>query len=462
MSSVGKKKSRILVTPSDYKIKLVKSSFFKERATKKALCAFIMKADQFSIGRECASFEKKFSKWQRRKYTVLFNTGSSANLALIQSLLNLGRLKPGMKVGFSGVTWATNVMPLMQLGLKSIPVDVELETLNCSLRTLKAAHKEHKLDAFFITNLLGFADNIDEIETYCAANKILLIEDNCESLGSVVKKKKLGNFSLASTFSFFVGHHMSAIEGGAVCTDDPELDMQLRMVRSHGWDRHLTPSQQKTLRQQHQVTDFYSKYTFYDVAYNLRPTEITGFIGSYQLKFLDTTIKKREKNFKAFLDIYKIADDIYPLKIKMQTISNFAMPIVCKTKEAMDRYRSYCEARGIEVRPIVGGVMADQPFFKKYIKKKFNIPNARLVHNQGFYFANNPELTKSEVAYILKTFKTVAQTQVLNPVTTPSKKKKISSRVVRPSRIKPTTAYIQLPVSLRPWLRIFDFRRLFR
>ena len=175
MSSVGKKTSTDSAVRSDYKIKLVKSSFYNEQATKKALCAFIMKAEQFSIGAQCAQFEKKFCEWQERRYTSLFNTGSSANLALIQALLNLGRLKPGMKVGFSGVTWATNVMPLMQLGLNSIPVDVELETLNCSLRTLQEAHTKYKLDAFFLTNLLGFADNISKIKKYCSSQGILLI-----------------------------------------------------------------------------------------------------------------------------------------------------------------------------------------------------------------------------------------------------------------------------------------------
>ncbi len=389
----------------DYKIKLIKSSFYNETETKNALCAFIQDAKQLSIGTECLAFETEFSAWQGRKYSVLFNSGSSANLALIQALLNMGKLQPGMKVGFSGITWATNVMPLLQLGLIPIPVDIELDTLNVSSHTLEQTHQEQKLDCLFLTNLLGFSDDIKKIKQFCFKENILLLEDNCESMGSKTSGKMLGNFGLASTFSFFVGHHMSAIEGGMVCTDDKELDRHLRMARSHGWDRHLTEKQQKSLRTEHAISDFFAKYTFYDLAYNLRPNEITGFLGKYQLKFIDETTHKREQNFKALLKIYDVCEDVYPLDIRMDFVSNFAMPLVFKSEQLKDSYCSRCEKLGIEVRPIVGGVMADQPFFKKYISQTYNIPVSRLAFKQGFYFANNPELTQDEIEYLIAAFK---------------------------------------------------------
>lgn len=385
-------------------IKLIKSTFHKETQTKKALCNFLMRSSQLSIGEECVKFEEKFAEWQGSKYCVLFNTGSSANLALIQALKNLGRMNDGMKVGFSGITWATNVMPLIQLQLQPIPVDIEIETLNSSLYELKKVHQKYHLDAFFITNLLGFAHDIEAIRKYCKKENILLIEDNCESLGSVQTGKKLGNFGLASTFSFFVGHHMSAIEGGAVCTNDKHLNRELRMVRSHGWDRHLSQVDQRKLRKQYKISDFDAKYTFYDLAYNLRPTEITGFLGSQQLKFIAATTNKRQSNFKKFQKLSNSSVYFYPLTPQMDFISNFAMPVVCKSLKIKKRCIELCAERKIEIRPIVGGVMSDQPFFTKYISKKFDLPKSRLVHKQGFYFANNPELTPKEVSYIIETF----------------------------------------------------------
>ena len=113
-------------------IKLIKSHFLKEKETLKSLAKFISKAEKLSMGEECKKFENLFSNFQKRNYTVMVNNGSSANLGLIQALINLKRLKPGDKVAFSAVTWSTNVMPIIQLGLIPIPVDVDINTLNVS------------------------------------------------------------------------------------------------------------------------------------------------------------------------------------------------------------------------------------------------------------------------------------------------------------------------------------------
>ena len=134
-------------------IKLIKSVFYKEAKTKKALCKFIGNAKQLSIGQECYSFEKNFARWQKRKYCVFFNSGSSANLAIIQTLLNLGQIKKNDSVGFSAITWATNPMPLIQLGLNALPIDVELDTLNVSSNKLIDFLKKNNIKMFFLTNL---------------------------------------------------------------------------------------------------------------------------------------------------------------------------------------------------------------------------------------------------------------------------------------------------------------------
>ena len=201
-------------------IKLIKNTFYKEKETSCLLAKFVTGTSKLSFGVECEKFEENFAKYQGRKYCIFVNSGSSANLALIQALINLGRLKRNDKVGFSAVTWSTNTMPIIQLGLNPIPVDVELDTLNISSRTLIKTIEDIKINAMFLTNLLGFCDDIDKIVKLCDALDIILIEDNCESLGTIYKGKKLGNYGLASTFSFYVGHHMSTIEGGAICTDD--------------------------------------------------------------------------------------------------------------------------------------------------------------------------------------------------------------------------------------------------
>ncbi len=387
-------------------IPLIKSTFYQEKETQKKLSQFVLNAKQLSFGPECKTFESQFASWQQRKHCVLVNSGSSANLAIIQALLNLRKIKVGDKVGFSAVTWSTNVMPIIQLGLNPVPIDVEVDTLNISSKTLLAVLKKTSLKVLFVTNLLGFCDDIDEIEAICKKRKIILIEDNCESLGSVYKGKKLGNYSLASTFSFYVGHHMSTIEGGAICTDDETLATMLHLVRAHGWDRNLSFHKQEEIRRKFKVNStFYSRYTFYDLGYNLRPTEITGFTGQLQLPYLDEIVKKREENFHHFSTLYLQSDRFYPIKFThLDTLSNFAVPIICKSQKIRDELVKKCEGV-LEIRPIVGGDMTLQPFMKKYSKKsKSTYPNANMIHEQGLYFGNNPDMTMKDIKTILKLF----------------------------------------------------------
>ena len=388
-------------------IKLIKSTFYKENEIKKKLCKFIMESSQLSIGKECRKFEEKFASWQGRRYCVMVNSGSSANLAVVQALLNLGRLKKGDYVGFSAVTWSTNVMPLIQLGLEPVPIDVELNTLNVSSKKLIEKLNKYPIKMLFLTNLLGFCDDIDEIKKVCDEKKIILIEDNCESLGTVYKGRKLGNFGLASTFSFYVGHHLSTIEGGAVCTDNVELETMLQMVRAHGWDRNLTKQKQLKIRIEHNVNStFYSRYTFYDLGYNLRTTEINGLIGNTQMKYIDEIIDKRKNNFlKIAASIYKNTTKYYPIKYDhIDLISNFAVPVICKSQKIRNELVEKCKDK-IEIRPIVGGDMVLQPFFKKYVNDFMgdNL-NAKIIHEQGLYFGNNPELTDKEMREIVNLF----------------------------------------------------------
>ncbi len=145
---------------------------------------------------------------------------------------------------------------------------------------------------------MGFCHDIGDIKRLCQKKRVLLIEDNCESLGSRINKTLLGNFGMASTFSFFVGHHLSTIEGGMICTDDEELCHMMTMVRAHGWDRNLPRHEKKALRTLYNVPEFLAKYCFYNLGYNLRPTDINGFLGNNQLPYLNKVIAQREKILK--------------------------------------------------------------------------------------------------------------------------------------------------------------------
>jgi CDP-6-deoxy-D-xylo-4-hexulose-3-dehydrase len=377
-------------------IKLVKSSFYHETETKQALADFILNEEILSMNKECRKFEESFATKQGRKHAVYVSNGSVANLLLIQSLLNIGHFQKGDKIGFSALTWPTNVMPLIQLGLVPVAIDCELDTLNVSPD--KLAEHITELKGLFLTNVLGFCDDLPKIKELCDKNNVILIEDNCESLGSQVDGVSLGNFGLASTFSFFVGHHMSTIEGGMVCTDDDDLHDYLVMGRSHGWDRNLSPETQEKLRAEVGVDAFYAKYTFYDLASNFRPTEINGFIGNTQMPYWDEIVAKRVDNFSHFAAAMAQNDDFYQYNLShMSTVSNFSMPIICKTLELAQHYKAKFEEAGVEIRPVIAGNMTKQPFYQKYVQDTAPRPNSDLVHSNGFYFGNNPEMTTEEI-----------------------------------------------------------------
>lgn len=378
------------------RIPLMRSTFFDEATTKKKLADFILSAARLSMGDECKKFETAFAVYQERKHAVLVSNGSTANLGLIQALLNLGRLKKGDKVGISALTWATNVMPLMQLGLVPVAVDCDLVHLNVTSKEF-AKHVKN-LKAMFITNVLGMCGDIDAIKALCDKHQVILIEDNCESLGTRYKGKLLGNYGVASTFSFFVGHHLSTIEGGMICTDDEELANMLIMVRAHGWDRNLPPAAQQKLRTGSGVDDFYAKYLFHYPAYNIRATEITGFLGTTQLPLLDGTIAKRRKNFEAFHAAVQKKSDLYhSLSVDhIEHLSSFAMPVIATSHEILRKTLERFENAGVETRPVIAGDITEHPFWKNALPKA-DCPTARIVHSQGFYFPNNPDLTEEEV-----------------------------------------------------------------
>ncbi len=387
------------------KILLMKNTFSNEKFVKKNLIKFIKSSSRLSMGKEVIKWENNFSKWQKRKYSVCVNSGSSANLILIQSLLNLKYLKKNDLVVVSGVTWSTNVMPLIQLGLKVKAIDVNINTLNVSFEQFKKFYRKNKkLKCFFITNVLGFSDRIDKIRSFCFKNKILLIEDNCESLGSEIQNKKLGNFGIASTTSTFVGHHLSTIEGGFVCTDNRELYNQLLIVRAHGWDRNLSEKEKISLNKKYKISKFFRGYSFFDLAYNVRPTEICGKLGNLQIKSLSKDIKIREKNFKKFNECIDNNINLHKLNLNhMSLISNFAFPVIAKNKFIFNKLINKFIKNKVEIRPIISGNILSQPFMKKYVKQnQKSLKNSSFIHNLGFYFPNNPNMTKNEIDRICR------------------------------------------------------------
>jgi CDP-4-dehydro-6-deoxyglucose reductase, E1 len=377
----------------------MKNAFLREQETKRALAHFILEAPRLSMDVKCREFERAFAHYQQCEDAVLFNSGGSANLALLQALRNLGVLRSGDRIGFSALTWSTNTMPIIQMEMVPVAIDCDPSTLNVMSSTLEARLTETDIRALFITNALGFAGDLDRIADICQSRGIVLLEDNCESLGTRLPGGRCGNFGVASTASFFVAHHMSTIEGGMVCTSDLALSEMLRIVRANGWDRNLSAAQQVSLRKRHNVSsEFEAKYMFYDLGFNLRPTEITGFLGLLQLQWLGENLEARWRNFQRLEEVRISNLDLLPLEHKhIDFLSSFAVPVVCRTPELRAKYIAQFSGAGVEIRPMIAGNIQRQPFYRKYVQKIYDTPGADFLHECGFYCGNYPELTEMDL-----------------------------------------------------------------
>ena len=342
--------------------------------------------------------EEKWANWLGTKYSVFCNSGSSANLLMLWALVEAERIKRDAKIVVPSVAWATDLSPVIQLGMNPILCDINLEDLSIDLDHLEEIFKTTNPDVLMLVSVLGLVPDMDRIIKLCNQYGVLLLEDTCESMGSQYRNKKLGTFGLMSSFSTYFGHHMSTIEGGFVCTDDEELYEVLKSIRSHGWDRDASPKYSKQLKEKWGTSDFDSLYTFYHSGFNLRSTDLQAFIGIGQIDKLDNICLKRNENFK----IYQQELSHLSPKIKERGfISNFAYPVISKDR---DTIVSKLQKANIEVRPMICGSMGNQPFYIKEFGAKM-LPNASIIDKCGFYIPNHPGLTPQDILTITNLIK---------------------------------------------------------
>ena len=344
-------------------------------------------------GQLTIDLENKWSKWLGTNHSIFCNSGSSANLLMLWALIEAGRITRDAKIVVPSVAWATDLSPVIQLGMTPILCDSNLTDLSVDLQHLETIFKESKPDVLLLVSVLGLVPNMECIVELCEEYNVILLEDTCESMGSKFKNKKLGTFGLMSSFSTYFGHHISTIEGGFVSTNDKELYEILKSIRSHGWDRDASLEYSTKLRNKWKTSDFDALYTFYHSGFNLRSTDLQAFIGLSQIDKLDDICKKRNKNFKIYLkELSTITSNI----TERGFVSNFAYPVISKNRNAIV---AALQKENIEVRPMICGSMGTQPFYvKKYGKKE--LPNVSIIDKYGFYVPNHPGLTENDIVRI--------------------------------------------------------------
>lgn len=338
-------------------------------------------------------FEESFAKWMGSKYSIFVNSGSSANLIMIYALVTAKLLK-NSKIVVPSLCWATDVSPIIQFGLTAILCDCNLDNLSVDIDHLEQIFEAEKPAAFLLVSLLGFSPDMTRIKSLCDKYDVLLIEDNCESLGTSFEGTKLGNFGLMSTTSLYFGHHISTIEGGMIFTDDKNLYNILLSLRSHGWNRDWSDEDKSRIESRYGIIGVNSLYTFFHSGFNVRSTDLQAFIGLNQLKKLDNIIDIRNRNYKWYMKYLKCLWK--PTEITGSYTSNFAFPIISSEKNIIVEA---LKTNGIAVRPLVCGSMGTQPFYKdKY--KGIQLENCDIVDRHGIYVPNHPGLTEDNIKFV--------------------------------------------------------------
>lgn len=360
----------------------------------------VISTGQFTMGKEVAELESKFAEYFGSRYCVMVNSGSSANLIAIGALIYSGKLKKGDEVIVPAVSWSTTYHPLQQYGLRVKFVDIDLETLNYDLASLERAITK-KTKMIFIVNLLGNNNDFDLIQQLSLKNNLIIIEDNCESMGSKFNSRYSGTFGLMGTFSSFFSHHISTMEGGYVLTDNDEIFQILKSLRAHGWTREIKEGFDFFKKRK---DDFYDKFDFVLPGYNLRPLELEAAIGKVQLSKLEVILSHRLNNAKYFINKITGYSDLLPQKeIGGSSWFGFSIILINKLKGKRKELTDFLEKNSIETRPIVAGNFTKNSCINYYDYDIFGkLPNADYLHENGFFIGNNGSDLRIEIDYFFE------------------------------------------------------------
>lgn len=352
----------------------------------KALSNYIFTSPRLTQGKEVEKFEKLFSNWNKSKYSIFVNSGSSANLLIVSTAKELYKWNNDDEIIVPSLTWPTTVNPVIQLGLKPVFIDTNFEDLSIDYKELKKKVNK-KTRAIFLAHILGFPSNIRKIKKIIKGKNIKILEDCCESIGAKVNGKKIGNFGSAGSFSFYWGHHMTTIEGGMVVTNDFKFYNLCKMKRSHGFAREIKRKENKKIKNKYKNIDF--NFLFLTDGFNVRSTNLNAYLGIRQLKLLNNFIKTRNDNYNSFLKIInKFKKNFYQIgPTNIKEISSYSFPLVFKDYKKLKKFKDILSKNNVEFRPLISGDLTKQPYLNKFISKK-NI-NSKIIHSNGIYIGNN-------------------------------------------------------------------------
>ena len=369
----------------------------------------LLEKNQLTMGQEVNKFEEEFAAYSGTKFAVMFNSGSSANLGMLAALkfMKNSPVVDGDEVIVPTVSWSTTYYPVNQVGLVLKFVDINLRSLNIDLSLVKAAIGP-KTKAILAVNLLGNPAELQALREIALLHNLILLEDNCESLGAEIDGEKAGTFGLAGTYSFFFSHHICTMEGGMVTTNDKTFAETLISLRAHGWTRGLEKENSVFNKSD---DDWEDLFRFVLPGYNLRPLELSGAIGRVQLQKFPNFLNWRRSNAKVFIELFSGRDDVI-VQTEKGNSSWFGFSLVLngklsgKRKELLTTFSDL----GIETRPIVAGNFTTNPVMKHLDYAELQeFPIAERIHKDGFFIGNHHLDFRDKIKMVYEVFNDFAK-----------------------------------------------------
>jgi CDP-6-deoxy-D-xylo-4-hexulose-3-dehydrase len=358
---------------------------------------------QVTMGVKVRNFEREFSDYHNFRHGVMVNSGSSANLLAIATLVNVETedcLKPGDEVIVPALSWSTTVWPLVQSGLVPVIVDIDPETLNIDPTEIEKAIGP-RTRAIMIVPVYGNPCDMETILEICNRKQLVLIEDCCEALGATYAGKPVGKFGRVGTYSFYYSHHMTTLEGGICVTDDTTFAENMRIIRAHGWLREV--EDKSPWLEKYPGID--ERFLFVNLGFNLRATELQGAMGSVQLPKLNSFVEARRQNANWYRKEFSRFEDLFEFQKETPNGEHswfgFPMKVRADAPFTVNELREALAEAHIESRPIICGNIAQQPAMKLYNHRVVgDLANATNVMLRGFSFGNHQAIDLAAKEYV--------------------------------------------------------------
>jgi CDP-6-deoxy-D-xylo-4-hexulose-3-dehydrase len=358
----------------------------------------VIDSDMYTMGAKVKQFEKEFAEYFESPYAVMTNSGSSANL-IMMSCLQWRHALNTRDIIVPALGWSTSYFPVIQNNIKLNFVDINSNTFNIDPAKIEEAITPNT-KAILAINMLGNPCNFTAIKEICVKHQLLLLEDNCESMGAKWKGRYTGTLGFAGTFSFFFSHHIQTMEGGMILTPNEEDAHYMRSLRTHGWCRDL-PAEGAELYKR-TGDPFYDSFTFVTPGYCVRPLEMSGAVGSEQLKKFPKLLWNREQNKKYFEELF---GDVPWARMQTEhersSWFTFGLVLQGELKGQREMVINHLTAAGVQSRPIGTQNMMRQPVMNRIRNMVVpcddrNFDGVEDVHENGFMVGNHGNLDCKE------------------------------------------------------------------